>query len=256
MVRASVGSVASDMSLRRELFGLPDEWERSVSVMSGASEAQAGALSRQLPVRDSLTPSQGPSECPVPSARTAVAARVTRVLVCLVIPVTILAGGCTTAGTGAGVGATTGTSAPLPAGVHPSKISKEVCSTTAQHEMTDALGEKPVVSTPTWVRHRYSCRYQYANGSFVLSVKELSSWSQTKAYFRMLGSELGDVTALANLGQAAFQTRDGSVVVRKDWKVLLVDNSDLPARFGVPTSPKADISVTVADVILGCWAGD
>ena len=49
---------------------------------------------------------------------------------------------------------------------------------------------------------------------------------------------------------------DGSVVVRKDWKVLLVDDSALPTQFGVPPTSASDIAVTVADVILGCWAGD
>jgi hypothetical protein len=90
----------------------------------------------------------------------------------------------------------------------------------------------------------------------VLSVKELSSWSQTKGYFAMLGQQLGDTGPLGNLGQAAFTTTDGSVVVRKDWKVLLVDISGLPAQFGVPPTTKSDIADTVSDVILGCWAGD
>ena len=113
-----------------------------------------------------------------------------------------------------------------------------------------------VVQTPTWTRHLYSCRYGYPRGSFVLSVKELSSWTQTYAYFHMLGGQLGDVGPLANLGQGAFTTHDGSVVVRKDWKVLLVDISGLPAQFGVPATRAADVAVTVADVILGCWSGD
>ncbi len=39
--------------------------------------------------------------------------------------------------------------------------------------------------------HLYSCRYGYPAGSFALSVKELSSWAQTYAYFRMPGTQLG-----------------------------------------------------------------
>jgi hypothetical protein len=46
------------------------------------------------------------------------------------------------------------------------------------------------------------------------------------------------------------------VVVRKDWKVLVVDSSGLPAQFGVPPTSSGDVAVTVGDVILGCWAGD
>ena len=61
-----------------------------------------------------------------------------------------------------------------------------------------------------------------------LSVKELSSWAQTKQYFDSLAATLGRTRDLPGLGQAAFQTTDGSVVVRKDWKVLLVDSSGAP----------------------------
>jgi hypothetical protein len=147
--------------------------------------------------------------------------------------------------------------APLPAGKDPSAISKMVCAAKAQGELAEVLGVKTVrVDTPTWVNHLYMCHYVYSNGVMTLSVKELSSWPQTLAYFKSLGQALGDTGSIGNLGQGAFSTKDGSVVVRKDWKVLLVDISGLPAQFGVPLSPRADIAVTIADLILGCWAGD
>ncbi len=150
----------------------------------------------------------------------------------------------------------TGTTVPLPAGRLPSEIAKMVCQKKAQGELAEVLGVKAVVQTPTWTDHLYSCRYQYPTGSMVLSIKELSSWAQTKGYYAMLGRQLGDTGPLGNLGQGAFTTSDGSVVVRKDWKVLLVDISGLPAQFGVPPTSKADIADSVSDVILGCWAGD
>ncbi len=145
---------------------------------------------------------------------------------------------------------------PLPAGRLPSKISKMVCAPEAQHEINNALGVTAVVASPTWSGHLYSCHYTYTNGSFALSVKELSSWAQTFAYFRSLESSLGNVTTLPNLGQGGYETRDGSVVVRKDWKVLLVNISGLPTQFGMPPTPAGNVAVTVADVILGCWSGD
>jgi hypothetical protein len=89
-----------------------------------------------------------------------------------------------------------------------------------------------------------------------LSVKELSSPKQTTAYFNSLGAQLGVARKLTLLGQGAFQTTNGSVVVRKDYKVLLVDDSGLPAKFGHPPTTPGNIAVTVADVVLGCWAGD
>lgn len=146
---------------------------------------------------------------------------------------------------------------PKPAGKHPSAISKMVCADDAEHEIAEALGLKAVrISTPTWVDDLYSCTYEYPDGSFTLSVKELSSWDQTYAYFDGLGTRYGKARALGNLGQGAFSETAGSVVVRKDWKVLTVDIAGLPAQFGVPPTSSGDIAVTVADVILGCWAGD
>ncbi len=131
-----------------------------------------------------------------------------------------------------------------------------VCAVKAQREIDEVLGVSARVSDRSWVGHLYSCRYLYDKGSFALSVKELSSWRQTVAYFHSLGAELGDKGALGNLGQGAFTTRDGSVVVRKDWKVLLVDIADLPPEFGKPPTGSTEVAFTVADLILGCWNGD
>lgn len=151
---------------------------------------------------------------------------------------------------------TTSARAPLPAGPTPSAISRMVCSPRAEKELADVLGLSAVVTTPTWVNHTYACRYSYPTGSFALSVTELSSWAETYSYYSSLGATLGDTGKATGLGQGAFNTTDGSVVVRKDWKVLLVDISNLPPQFGVPPTSKADVAYTVADVIMGCWSGD
>ena len=90
----------------------------------------------------------------------------------------------------------------------------------------------------------------------VLSVKELSSWAQTKSYVRTLAEQMGTSQVINGLGQAAIQTTDGSIIVRKDWKVLLVNSAGLPARFGQPLTSSQAVAQSVADVILGCWNGD
>ena len=110
--------------------------------------------------------------------------------------------------------ATVGTEAPLPAGKNPSEIAKMVCADEAQEKIARVLGVTAHVDTPTWADHLYSCLYTYPNGYFVMSVKELSSWSQTYAYFDSLQHTLGDTGSLGNLGQGAFTTSNGSVVVR------------------------------------------
>jgi hypothetical protein len=131
-----------------------------------------------------------------------------------------------------------------------------VCQPKAQREINEVLGVKAKVSDKTWVHHTFTCRYDYPNGSFEMSVKELSSWSQTRSYFHELGVQLGDPHSLRNLGQGAFRTSGGDVAVRKDWKVLLVNVSGLPSQFGQPPTSATDVAYTVADLILGCWNGD
>ncbi len=168
-----------------------------------------------------------------------------------------LAGGAGGAGCASTGTATTPTArVPLPAGRTPSAISQMVCSARTQDDLATVLGVTATVSPPTWANHVYSCRYSYADGSFTLSVKELSSWPQTYAYFDGTATRLGNSGRASGLGQGAFNTANGSVVVRKDWKVLVVDISGLPPRFGVPATSAADVAYTIADVIMGCWAGD
>jgi len=159
---------------------------------------------------------------------------------------------------GGGTTSATAGTTPLPAGPTPSKIATMVCGHEAVSQMNSALGEDATVSTPTWSAktHVYSCTYGYPTGSFTLTVKELSSWPATKAYVAALEASMGKSRDLYGLGQAAFQADDNAVVVRKDWKVLTVDVTGLPAQFGVPPTSSRAVAVTVADVILGCWEGD
>ncbi len=173
----------------------------------------------------------------------------------LVAGLSLVLTGCSS-GSSPSASTKSGSTRPLPAGTTPSEISKMVCTPQAQKEIQQTLGVKATVSNPTWVDHTYSCRYQYPDGSFALSVHELSSWPQTLAYFDAIGRRQGRVTEIRNLGQGAFQTSNGSVVVRKDWKVLTVDIADLPPEFGNPPTSRGDVAVTVADLILACWAGD
>ena len=129
-----------------------------------------------------------------------------------------------------------------------------VCNTETQAEIESSVGV-PItqVTTPSWVDHVYSCRYAFPNGSFGLSVKELSSTAETTAYFDGLGAQLGRRPDRIALGQGAFLTTNGSLVVRKNYKVMLVDASQLPAQFGQPPQAPPDVSLSVAAVIMTCW---
>ena len=148
---------------------------------------------------------------------------------------------------------------PLPAGPTPSKISAMVCSHEANKKFNTVLGESGVVTSVHWdvSNHTYSCTFEYpSGGAMTLSVKELSSWQETKAYFNQQKTAQGNAGSIGNLGQGAFRTNDGSILVRKDWKVLDVNITGLPSQFGVPPTSSDAVAYTVADLVLGCWNGD
>ncbi|HEY1968969.1 MAG TPA: hypothetical protein VGH89_13545 [Pseudonocardia sp.] len=137
----------------------------------------------------------------------------------------------------------------------PSISARQVCDpNNAQKAIAQALSLRPTsVTSPTWVDHLYTCRYNYPNGSFTLSVKELTGDSQTVDYIDQLAARFGQKQQLEGIGQGAFWTTNGSLVTRKDNKVLLVDITNLPAQFANPPQPPKAISRVIGTVIMGCW---
>lgn len=143
-----------------------------------------------------------------------------------------------------------------PAGDTPSAGAVLVCSDEAEEDITEALALPPQgIDTPTWSDHVYSCRYRFADGAFTLSVKELSSVPETTAFFDETARRLGSVHTLDGLGEGAFVTTGGSVVVRKDFKVLVVDDTALPPGLGTPPLTPSQVALLVARTIIGCWTG-
>ena len=134
-----------------------------------------------------------------------------------------------------------------------------VCANEANKKFNTVLGESGTVTDKHWevATHTYSCTFSYPSGAkMALSVKELSSWPETIGYFNQEKVSQGNAGSIGNLGQGAFRTSDGSILVRKDWKVLDVNISGLPSQFGVPPTSSAAVAYTVADLVLGCWDGD
>jgi hypothetical protein len=139
----------------------------------------------------------------------------------------------------------------------PSVSAKMICETEAQTEIYEsATGVKTIAPfKPTWIDHVYSCKYVYPGGAVMtLSVKEVSNADETTAYFNSLATKLHKTKDIT-VGQGGFQVQNGSVVVRKDFKVLLVDITKLPARFGVPPASRGDVAINVAETIMSCWTG-
>jgi len=132
-----------------------------------------------------------------------------------------------------------------------------VCQRVAQNEIASSLGVTATrVTLPTWDRaqHLYSCTYVYPKGNITLSVKEMSSVSETTAYFDGIERADGKVQDLIGLGQGAEILKNNDVVVRKNYKVLLVDVHALPASF-ITLMSRSDIATNIAAVIMGCWSG-
>jgi hypothetical protein len=152
-------------------------------------------------------------------------------------------------------GSTTTLPAFVKVGPNPSISSKMVCGTEGQASIAAALNATPTnVTNPTWVHDLYSCTYVYATGTMNLSVRELSTAAQTTTYFDQLQHTYGVHEKFA-LASGAFVSPAGIVVARKDYKVLTVDPTKLPAQFGKPPTSRSNVSVETASALMGCWTG-
>ncbi len=131
-----------------------------------------------------------------------------------------------------------------------------VCSTEARADIEEALGvDVSQPPAPTFVDGTYTCRYTYPQGTMTLTVKDLPDAAATDAYVNDARGGLGAVHVLPALGDAAFSDDAGTVVVRKDFKVLRVDTRGLPDRFGQPPHSRSTVAVAVAVAIMLCWTG-
>jgi hypothetical protein len=164
--------------------------------------------------------------------------------------------GCGSSSSSSGGTTTTGTAAGgHPAGANPSASSQMVCSTTAQTDIAASIGLKATVTKPTWIKHVYSCKYTYTGGVITLSVHELDNAAQTTKEYTAFAASLGRRPDVVSFGQGAFITTNGSVVVRKDFKVLDVDVSQLPLKFGSPPQDRSNVALSVAATVMSCWTG-
>jgi hypothetical protein len=143
------------------------------------------------------------------------------------------------------------------AGPNPSKSAKMVCQKEARVDIAANVGVKETsVTKPTWIKaeHLYSCTYVFPKGKITLFVKELSNAKETTAYFESVKKKYGLTQQLNGLGQRAWILKNNDVVVRKDYKVLLVDVHAIPANFA-PAMTRSDVALNVGVAILGCWTG-
>jgi hypothetical protein len=163
--------------------------------------------------------------------------------------------GCGSSSKGADPGTTTTVDAGHPPSSQPSASSKMICSKEAQTDIAASIGVKAKVSTPTWVNDVYSCGYTYSAGVITLSVKENDNAAETTKEYNADAAKLGRRPAVVSFGQGAYITTNGSVIVRKDFKVLDVDVSKIPLKFGSPAQDRSDVALSIAATVMSCWTG-
>jgi hypothetical protein len=186
----------------------------------------------------------------------------------IVLPTLFLAfvlaacGGSSKSGTPKASGPTTTGHVAKVASANPSVSAKMICEDEAKKDIADSATGVDTTQPlkPVWDKatHTYSCAYVYPNGAVMtLSVREFSSPDETTAYYNELAQKLGNVKPQYGInGQGAFLTKNGSIVVRKDYKVLLVDISKLPATFGQPPDTRSHVAINTAAAIMNCWKGE
>src|SRR5207249_4891863 len=106
-----------------------------------------------------------------------------------------------------------------------------------------------------WVDHVYTCNYVYRGGMFALAVTELEDAAHTTAVYKAFATRLGQRPTIAPFGEGAFVTTNGSVIVRKDFKVLEIDVSLLPPTFGQPPRDRSEVALDIAATVMACWPG-
>jgi hypothetical protein len=138
----------------------------------------------------------------------------------------------------------------------PSPQAEMVCEPEAQADIQDLIGVVPTKVGPIqYANHTSTCRYVYPNGSFTLVVEDLPNDITTTRTYEALATKLGKVNTIDLPDAQAFTTNDGSVVLRRDTKVMLVDVTQLPATFGNPPSPRPDAARLIMKAVLNCWVG-
>jgi hypothetical protein len=132
-----------------------------------------------------------------------------------------------------------------------------VCSTEIRTKTAQVLALPTIpAGTSSWVDHVFTCTYQLPMGPLVLSVTENADAASTATTFAGIREQLGVTHDLAGLGQAAYGTDAGTVVLRKDNDILRVSADALPAVFGSQQQKRTDFAYEIASDVLGCWTGN
>src|SRR3954451_8115397 len=138
----------------------------------------------------------------------------------------------------------------------PSQTAAMVCGDDVVGDVGRALAlPGPPATTATWADPLFTCDYDLPMGPLVLSVQDSPTPAAALGYFEDRQAELGETSPAAGLGERAFATPTGTVVVVKDAMTLTVDATGLPEVFGDNGQRRSAFAYEVASIVLGCWTG-
>jgi hypothetical protein len=138
----------------------------------------------------------------------------------------------------------------------PSDTAAMVCGQDVVGDVARALSlPTPPATTSTWADPLYTCTYRLPMGPLVLSVEESPGPAEAARFFDEERRRLGEPAPAPGLGERAYATPTGTVVVSKDAMTLTVDATGLPEVFGDDGQRRSDFAYEVASVVLGCWTG-
>ena len=136
----------------------------------------------------------------------------------------------------------------------PSAAAQMVCSADIKDKVKQvlSLSSSPLTHS-TFVDHRFTCTYDLPMGPLKLSVQDSPNKAAAGTYFTGLRPTLGTTDTLIGLGERAYGTPSGTVVVLKDSQTLSVDATGLPTVFGAQQQKRTDLAYEIASDVLGCW---
>ncbi len=138
----------------------------------------------------------------------------------------------------------------------PSATALMVCGADIRDKVRQVLAlASPPATSDSFADGRYTCTYRLPMGPLVLSVQQSASSAAANRFFAAERTRLAGDT-LPGLGEAAFGTGNGTVLVVKDSETLTVNANGLPVVFGSQRQRRTDLAYEIASDVLGCWTGD
>lgn len=158
--------------------------------------------------------------------------------------------------TDVGAGAASGSNAGPSTGKPPDSAAM-ICDADIKAKVREALSLAGPPSTEwRWSNGVYTCDYNLPMGRMSLQVTVLAGARQARTLFDTDRTRTPGALPRAGLGERAFGTDNGTVLVLKDNQVLVVDTTRLPQEFGANGQRRTDLAYEVASDVMGCWTGD